>query len=103
VTGTTFASLLIAQGAHPKLISEQLGHASVQIMFDRYGHLIDQSYGTQATGSRRAIRGERAGCSGERVARPRVRGDISAHGVEQIVASRREPAGRLTIRADSRA
>lgn len=41
----TFASLLIAQGAHPKLISEQLGHASVQITLDRYGHLMDQSYG----------------------------------------------------------
>jgi integrase len=41
----TFASLLIAQGEHPKLISEQLGHASVQITLDRYGHLMDQSYG----------------------------------------------------------
>ena len=41
----TFASLLIAQGAHLKLISEQLGHASVQITLDRYGHLMDQSYG----------------------------------------------------------
>jgi integrase len=41
----TYASLLIAQGAHPKLISEQLGHASTQITLDRYGHLMDQSYG----------------------------------------------------------
>ena len=41
----SFASLMIAQGAHPKLISEQLGHASVQITLDRYGHLMDQSYG----------------------------------------------------------
>src|SRR5436190_12395248 len=41
----TFASLLIAQGEHPKYISEQLGHASVQITLDRYGHLMPQSYG----------------------------------------------------------
>jgi integrase len=41
----TYASLLIAQGAHPKLISEQLGHASISITLDRYGHLMDQSYG----------------------------------------------------------
>src|SRR5262249_19246530 len=41
----TFATLLIAQGEHPKLISEQLGHASVQITLGRYGHLVDQSYG----------------------------------------------------------
>ena len=41
----SFASLLIAQGEHPKYISEQLGHASVQITLDRYGHLMPQSYG----------------------------------------------------------
>jgi integrase len=40
----TFASLLIAQGEHPKYISEQLGHASVQITLDRYGHLMPQNY-----------------------------------------------------------
>jgi integrase len=40
----SFASLLIAQGEHPKLISEQLGHASVQITLDRYGHLMPASY-----------------------------------------------------------
>lgn len=41
----SFASLMIAEGAHPKLIAEQLGHASVKITLDRYGHLFDQSYG----------------------------------------------------------
>ena len=41
----TYASLLIAQGEHPKLIAEQLGHASVQITLDRYEHLMDQPYG----------------------------------------------------------
>jgi hypothetical protein len=41
----TFVSLLIDQGEHPKLISEQLGHASTQVTLDRYGHLMDQSYG----------------------------------------------------------
>jgi integrase len=44
----SYASLLIAQGAHPKFISEQLGHASVQITLDRYGHLFDQSYGDES-------------------------------------------------------
>jgi integrase len=41
----TFASLLIAAGEHPKLVSEQLGHSSTAITMDRYGHLFDQSYG----------------------------------------------------------
>jgi integrase len=44
----TYASLLIAQGAHPKYISEQLGHAGVQITMDRYGHLMDQSYADES-------------------------------------------------------
>lgn len=36
----TYASLLIAQGENPKYIQTQLGHASIQITFDRYGHLM---------------------------------------------------------------
>jgi len=36
----TCAALLIQQGAHPKLISARLGHSSVQITLDRYGHLF---------------------------------------------------------------
>lgn len=55
----TYASLLIAQGAHPKLISEQLGHASVQITLDRYGHLMDQSYGDATDQLETALFGSR--------------------------------------------
>lgn len=36
----TCASLGIAAGAHPKLISARLGHSSVQITLDRYSHLF---------------------------------------------------------------
>lgn len=36
----TCASLLIAQGAHPKEIQERLGHSTIRITFDRYGHLF---------------------------------------------------------------
>jgi integrase len=34
------AALLIAQGAHPKEIQERLGHSTIQLTFDRYGHLL---------------------------------------------------------------
>lgn len=34
----TYASLLIAQGAHPKYIQGQLSHTSIQMTLDRYGH-----------------------------------------------------------------
>jgi integrase len=36
----TYATLLINQGANIKYISKQMGHASVQITLDRYGHLL---------------------------------------------------------------
>jgi integrase len=36
----TFASLLIQQGANPKYIQEQLGHGSIQVTMDIYGHLF---------------------------------------------------------------
>lgn len=36
----TCAALLIAQGAHPKAIMERLGHSTIQVTLDRYGHLL---------------------------------------------------------------
>jgi integrase len=36
----TCASLLIAQGTHPKLIQARLSHSSIMITLDRYGHLF---------------------------------------------------------------
>jgi integrase len=36
----TYASLLIAAGVNPKAISTYLGHASITITLDRYGHLM---------------------------------------------------------------
>lgn len=36
----TCAALLIAQGAHPRAMMERLGHSSVQVTIDRYGHLL---------------------------------------------------------------
>jgi integrase len=36
----TCASFLIAAGANAKALSVVLGHASISITFDRYGHLM---------------------------------------------------------------
>lgn len=36
----TAASLMINQGADPKLIQTQLGHSSISITYDFYGHLF---------------------------------------------------------------
>jgi integrase len=37
----TTASLLINQGLHPKIVQEHLGHHSISITLDRYGHLYE--------------------------------------------------------------
>jgi integrase len=37
----TTASLLINRGLHPKIVQEHLGHSSISITFDRYGHLYE--------------------------------------------------------------
>lgn len=35
----TGASILIAEGFHPKVVSDRLGHSSIAITMDRHGHL----------------------------------------------------------------
>jgi len=40
----TCAALLIAQGAHPKAIQVHLGHSSIQVTMDRYGHLFPNEW-----------------------------------------------------------
>jgi integrase len=37
----THAAILIAQGEHPKVIQHRLGHSSIKITLDTYGHLFE--------------------------------------------------------------
>jgi len=39
----SFASLMIAAGVNAKALSEFMGHSSIQITLDRYGHLMPGS------------------------------------------------------------
>ncbi len=36
----SYASLMIAAGVNAKALSSYMGHANIQITFDRYGHLM---------------------------------------------------------------
>ena len=36
----TCVALLVAQGAHPMAIKERLGHSSITVTLDQYGHLL---------------------------------------------------------------
>jgi len=44
----TYASLLVAEGAHPKEMAELMGHSSVQITLDRYSHMMPHMAATLA-------------------------------------------------------
>ena len=42
-------ALAIAEGAHPKAIQARMGHSSINVTLDRYGHLfpeLDQAIAT---------------------------------------------------------
>jgi integrase len=40
----TAASMLIAAGVHAKAIQERLGHSSITVTMDRYGHLMESAH-----------------------------------------------------------
>lgn len=44
----TYASMMIAAGVNAKALSEFLGHASISITLDRYGHLMPGAHGEAA-------------------------------------------------------
>ena len=51
IAGITFASLLLQNGESPQYVKEQLGHSSIKITVDIYGHLVpgDESAGSKST------------------------------------------------------
>ena len=40
----TYAALMIAAGAHPKLLQAQLGPASINVTLNTYGHLFPDAF-----------------------------------------------------------
>jgi integrase len=46
----TCSALLIAEGAHPKAIQTHLGHSTIQVTMDRYGHLFPDELDRLAEG-----------------------------------------------------
>jgi integrase len=40
----TYAALMIAAGAHPKLLQAQLGHSSITVTLNTYGHLFPDAF-----------------------------------------------------------
>jgi integrase len=45
----TYASLMIAAGVNAKALSEYMGHATIAITFDLYGHPMSGAHGEAAS------------------------------------------------------
>ena len=45
----TCASLLIDQGVNPRVIMHQLGHSTIRVTMDVYGHLLEDSRAAAAS------------------------------------------------------
>lgn len=65
----TYASLLIDQGEHPKYIQNQLGHSSIIMTMDVYGHLMKTVNQDAASKLGRAILGDSDQSSSRMVAK----------------------------------
>jgi hypothetical protein len=64
----TAVALAVAAGAHPKSIQARLGHSSVAMTLDRYGHLLeglDADVATRLEGLWKATRKQRRGFSAD--------------------------------------
>jgi integrase len=57
----TCVALLISQGAHPEAIKRHLGHSSISVTMDRYGHVFP----SEADGLAAALDGIRSGTTPE--------------------------------------
>jgi Phage integrase family len=62
----TFASLLIDAGENPKAIQAFMGHATIQMTFDRYGHDAGQPRAGPSANGRLSLGVSRRGRSGGR-------------------------------------
>jgi integrase len=64
----TYASLLISQGENPKYIQNQMGHSSIQVTYDIYGHLMNTENQESASKLGNTIFGENWGTGSRMVA-----------------------------------
>jgi integrase len=59
----TYAALMVAAGAHPKLLQAQLGHTSINVTLNTYGHLFPDAFADVGDALDRLVRGAAARAS----------------------------------------
>jgi integrase len=55
----TYAALMVAAGAHPKLLQAQLGHTSINVTLNTYGHLFPDAFADVGPALDRLVDGAR--------------------------------------------
>jgi integrase len=59
----TYAALMVAAGAHPKLLQAQLGHTSINVTLNTYGHLFPDAFADVGEALDRLVHGAAARAS----------------------------------------
>jgi integrase len=59
----TYAALMVAAGAHPKLLQAQLGHTSINVTLNTYGHLFPDAFADVGNALDRLVRAAAARAS----------------------------------------
>jgi integrase len=59
----TYAALMVAAGAHPKLLQAQLGHTSINVTLNTYGHLFPDAFADVGDALDRLVRAAAARAS----------------------------------------
>ena len=73
----THAALMIRAGGHPKLLQAQLGHASISVTLDTYGHLFPDAFAGVA-GALDRLTSTHAGSGAKGIRTPDLLGAIQA-------------------------
>lgn len=60
----TYAALMVAAGAHPKLLQAQLGHTSINVTLNTYGHLFPDAFADVGPALDRLVDAARRGSEG---------------------------------------
>ena len=94
----TAVALAIAQGAHPKSIQARMGHSSVQVTLDRYGHLFPELDAAIATGLDATLRTALRVVDGGLEDTPRTQKTRGGH----KVAAPRGISRAMPVRAETR-
>ena len=61
----TYATLLLSQGEHPKIVADVLGHANISMTLDTYSHVLPHMQAGAAEAMRAVLEDDEVGGRGD--------------------------------------